>query len=206
MTNETIIGLVSSYMDDITPVSDNENMVNVINPLIPAHLDFAAYRLLEILPVNQQQVFSPTETLRVIMKSDHLLVTCPLDFIKLSSVKLAGWGRSVTGVALDGSVQAQTQAFKFMAGRLLRPTAVLTQQTRGGYYIELRPPSSNTIEQFLYVKRRAANELEDNLIDPLVYLTAARVYETIREFDSAKTCYEQLNRFIQSNAIKSTNQ
>ena len=106
---------------------------------------------------------------------------------------------------MDGSTGAQVQAFKYMSGTTLRPTAVLTQTTRGGFYLELRPPVSNTIEQFLYVKKRTATELEDALIDPLVYLTAARVYETIREFESAKTCYEQLNRYMQTNAIKSAN-
>lgn len=205
MTQDAIIALVRNFMDDLTPLSEQDNMVNAINPLIPAHLDMAAYRLLELLPVNQQQVFQQDGSLRVIMKTDHLLVTCPLDFIKLSSVKLTGWGRAVTSVAMDGSIPAQAQAFPFMAGKALKPTAVLTQTTRNGFYLELRPPVSNAIEQFLYVKKRTAIELEDNLIDPLVYLTAARVYETIREFDSAKTCYEQLNRYIQANSVKSAN-
>lgn len=204
MTQDAIIALVRSFMDDLTPLSDQDNMVNTINPLIPSHLDMAAVRLLELLPVNQQMVFSPSETLRTDRPTTFLKVTCPSDFIKLSSVKIRGWDRSVTSIMMDGETPAQTQVYRYMSGTKLRPTAILGKSPTG-WYLELRPATSDQVTSFYYVKKRQAIDLEDALIDPLVYLTAARVYESIREFSSAKVCYEQLDRYIKSNAIKSTN-
>ena len=204
MERAAIISLVSAYMDEINPEESSANIISIPDPLIDQHLNYAAERLLELLPVNQQMVFSPSGTLRTDRPTTFLKVTCPSDFIKLSSVKISGWDRSVTSVMMDGETPAQTQVYRYMSGTKLRPTAILGKSPTG-WYLELRPATSDQVTSFYYVKKRQAIELEDALIDPLVYLTAARVYESIREFSSSKVCYEQLDRYIKSNAIKSTN-
>ena len=205
MTQDAIIALVRNFMDDLTPLSDQDNMVNTINPLIPAHLDYAALRLCEMIPANQQEVFAPTANLRVSPQSDHLLVTCPNDFLKLARVQLQGWAAPVNKVSKEGSNASQVQSFKYMKGTPVRPTAILMQRDADTYYLQLRPFSSSTVTVFYYVKKLLATEISDNLIDPLVYLTAARVYEAMRDTDNAKVCYDHVTQFIQSTSLKSDN-
>ena len=205
MTNEQIIQLVMAYMDDVSPAADTEVLINEVHPLIPTHLDPAAHRLLEMLPVNMQQVYEPSGRLtQPIVYDDHLYVECPTDFVKLARVKLPAWKRPVVRVHNENSPGAAMQSFRYMGGTVVRPTAVLVQSTGGKFALELRPVGTGeSPDLFLYVKRRNANEIEDNLIDPLVWLIAARIYDTIKDTASAKTCYDQLTNFIQGASLKS---
>jgi hypothetical protein len=207
MTNEQIISLVLTYMDDVSPAANSETLINTVHPIIPQHLDYAAERLLEMLPVSLQQVFPPTGRLtQPQVMSDHVYLECPADFIKLARVKLPSWARPVTRVINENSPGAIAQSYRYMGGSALRPTAVLVQASGNKFALELRPVGSGQgPDMFLYVKRRKAREIEDNLIDPLVWLIAARVFDTIKDTGSAKVCYEQLTNFIQAAVIKSQN-
>lgn len=205
MSNEEIINLVMNRMDDVSPAMQNSVLVNEAHPLIPSHLDYAAQRLLEMLPVNQQQVFAPTGRLTAPqVGADHILVSCPADFLKLARVKLSTWSRPVVRVINENHPGATMQSYRYMGGTTLRPTAVLVQVASDRFALELRPVSGAAhLDTFLYVKRRKANELEDDLIDPLVWLIAARVFESIKETASAKACYDQLTNYVQGASLKS---
>lgn len=200
MTRSNIIALVSAFMDELSPLSANDN---VVNPLISQHMDYAANRLLELLPVDQQSVFEPERLTQATVYPDHIYQPVPDDFIKLGRIKLPGWSRPVVKVDKEGSKGATMQSYRYMSGSVLRPTAVLVQVKEGKYALELRPVAGNAPNVFLYVKRRLPEALEDNLIDPLVWLIAERVYNTMREADNAKLCLEKVTQFIQFNTSKS---
>jgi len=205
MTNEQITDLVLRYMDDVSPDIDNDIIVNVVHPLIPSHIDYAALRLLEILPVFMQSTYTPTSLPAIPeQKSDYLLLQCPSDFIKLGRVKLPGWTRAVSHAYNEYSPGSQAQSFRYLGGTNLRPTAVLVQVDGGKYALELRPVSGGTYpDVFMYVKKRKANELEDQLIDPLVWLIAARLFDSMQNPNASKICMQQLTNYIQGASQKS---
>lgn len=202
MERAAIISLVSAFMDETTPEADSVNIISLVEPLIEAHMNYAALRLLEMLPVDMQEVFTPS-SLRLSSFPDYIEVTCPADFIKLSRIQLKGWSRPINKLDIVGSNVSESQGFRYMKGTKIRPKAILVQKANDIFSIELRPNTSSTVTVFYYVKKQLPENITDNLIDPLVWMIAGRVYESISRGDLAKLSYDHITNFIQSNTNRS---
>lgn len=197
MLRATIILKVYARMDEVL---QTDSIDVVPSKLVEHHLDDAALRLLEMLPANQQQVFSALDTLpEPIIETDHLYQPCPLDMVKIARVRLPGWLRTVNHTIYEDNPNAQAQVFRYMKGTALRPVAVMLQEDQNQFALQLRPRTGDKPDIFLYVKKRLPEQLEDALIDPLCYMTAARCFEAVENTVAAKICYEWLAKYIEFN-------
>ena len=197
MIRATIITKVYARMDEVL---QTDSIDVVPSHLVEHHLDDAALRLLEMLPANQQQVFSALDTLpHPIVESDHLYQPCPLDMVKIARVRLPGWSRTVNNTIYEGNPNAQAQVFRYMKGTALRPVVVMVQEDQNQFALQMYPRTGDKPDVFLYVKKRLPEQLEDALIDSLCYITAARCFEAVENMTAAKICYEWLAKYIEFN-------
>lgn len=195
MIRSELINKVKARIDEICASGDMIVEVDVENSkpfdsIIDELLDESALELLLKAPFYRLHI--STANLTAAYKQDSKIgsLTLPIDFIRLVSLKMKDWQRAVTELAIQGDDIAKRQSNKFLRGGIARPVAVLRKSSEGYILDYYSIDKSHEVEEFSYIKRERAEDIDIELIDALCWICASKVLGVLEQFDSAKLCYE----------------
>ena len=143
----------------------------------------------------------------VVVKQERCVkVGVPADFVRFMRIRLKGWRSDVNWLTGVQTPIYTEQSNEYTASTASAPIASIVPWrhkvgekvfTRA---IECYPGSSVQIEQFLYVPKLTAVEMPDVLKDPLVWLTASRVFQLMREGDLSQLAMQRFGSTL--NTVK----
>lgn len=199
MNRQAIIERVKIVLDEYTPV--NQGVVHPIDTYIDPILYDSVRTLLKEFPIDKlwHEPFQGT----AITGDNHLKVIIPDNVIRVASVKLSLWPRLIHEREFHAtdSVVAAWQNNPVTKASTHRPLVIKHQRLNGtktSMMLECHGTSSGiNVEELNVVKLRVPEELNDDLITPLVYLVASLVATHIERQDIAKPIYEQYLKHLQ---------
>jgi hypothetical protein len=176
--------MVKTRIDEVTPIGELTVQLSgyddkPVDYFIDSVLDECADDIQKSAPLWKLTAYSSNNSaVRIDEYSGY--VELPLDFLRLISFKLESWARSVTVPVLSGTVAADRQKNIFLRGGTAKPVCVLGHSFDKGspkktleYYSTV--DDNHTIEKFLYSKRMTAENLNNDLVEALVWHTAGKV-------------------------------
>jgi hypothetical protein len=119
-----------------------------LDELIKAKIVEAARDIVEKAPVESLDPV-PMDTSATPSEYGGVL-TVPEDFLRLVSLKMVGWNRSITILASEGSDIELMQRNAYTRGTKLKPVGVLSRNSAGKRIIEYFG-ASDTVEKALYI-------------------------------------------------------
>lgn len=137
-------------------------------------------------------LMTPSGTIEVANKADNQTgtIVLPDDFLRIVSLKMSDWEQPVTELAIQGDELARMQSNKHLRGSVVKPVGVLSK-TNAGYQINYYSSSTHDVEEFLYIKREAAEDIADSqLVDAMIWICAGKTLGVIGELNLSNLCYE----------------
>lgn len=206
MNRQGIIERVKIVLDEFTPV--NEGVIHPIDAYIDPVLDDSVRELFKEFPIDKlwQTSIGPgdlTGPSRIIAEGNRITVVLDESMVRVASVKLSDWTRMVherefkttdaPEVAWQGSPWTQATPW--------RPLVVKHQQkiaNGAAPTIDCYGTIAGTIvEQLNVVQLCEPEDVKDDLLTPLVYLTASMVALHLERQDIYKAIYEQYQKHLQ---------
>lgn len=187
MTRAEIINGIKTRIDEITPI--NGLIVPLtgfddkpIDTFIDFILDECGDDTQMAAPLWKLNAEESTATANAINEYSGY-VDVPDNFLRLIGFRMMCWKRTVTELAIEGSVTANRQHNRFLRGGTAKPVCVIGHgsdaQNRPKrtieYYSVVR--NNHTIERFLYAAQTAAENLPDMLIEALMWKCASKVLQ-----------------------------
>lgn len=212
MDRNAIITRVKIKMDEYTPV--NEDITHPLDSYIQPTVDQAALELLKNAPIEK---LAP-EDVELYVKDDSGTVTgsiltyndsvyridFPTTVLRLSSIKFPDWDKTVYTFYETASHKAQMQAVKATRGGLSKPVVVVDKWSYNNSGIivaycythpELKKKDGEAtfaIEpEIKVINKKKPEEMDDMLVEPLVLLTASKIFDSIQNYEAGKALYEQ---------------
>jgi hypothetical protein len=212
MDRSAIITRIKIKMDEFTPV--NEDITHPLDSYIQPTVNQAALELLKNTPLAK---LAP-EDVALYKKDSKGAVTgsilafydgiyridFPTDVIRVSHVRFPQWERSVYTFQNPVSPEAKMQDVRATRGGLSKPVVVLDRGNYNGVgkivgycYTHPELKKNEGSEAFFseptikVITKKLPEELDDMLIEPLVLLSASKVFSSIQSHDIAKVLYEQ---------------
>lgn len=127
-------------------------------------------------------------------------VPLPADFLKLVSFKMEDWSRSVTEAITEHHPLYKRQSYPELRGSYRKPVAVFRTKHGVGKvldYYSVRE-DQHTVDHGLYLASKSAEDLDEILIDPLTWMVASLILDTVGEHNIAKTAYAKVTEWINS--------
>ncbi len=128
-------------------------------------------------------------------------VILPEDFYLLSSFRLSSWKKSVHEASLENERTSSIQSNEYTRGSEIRPVCTISiKETETGIknilnYYSVKKGFPQTITEAIYVptvkplSTLGADEdlkLNDQILEPLAYITASTVFTVLEKYDIAK--------------------
>ena len=148
-------------------------------------------------------------TSRLIIDADTLVYTfvCPSDFKRFLSIKLTSWAQPIFELMDRKDARYRILSNKYTSPTWRKPQAVLIPFSKyvanekndlwinSGLALELfkGKTDSETIDYFEYIPDTKAENFPEELQDPIAWVCASRVLESMRKLDLAKSA---MNRAI----------
>jgi hypothetical protein len=134
-------------------------------------------------------------------------VVLPADFYLLASFKMQGWRKPAYQATIEDEKTSSVQSNRYTRGSQLRPVCTICTREVGAdvrqvlnYYSLPSGLSVHTIEQALYVPvcqpltgmpLDTDVGLDDQVIEPMAYLSASTVFTMFEKYDIAKALEER---------------
>ena len=206
MEREQIITKVKLRCDELGPFEEGQV---IDSGQIDHLLDDSVKRLLLIvppyIPTPVSFIDGEYSTGGAVPYADDLTgyVPLPEGFVRLVSLKMANWQRAVTRAITENDPLYAKQGNPYLRGSHTKPVVVYRYEPGVGkvleyYSVEL---GEHDIDKGLCLIAVAAENLEDDLVDPLAWLVAATILDTRGEFDAAKAANQKLAEWINSKSV-----
>jgi hypothetical protein len=196
MTRNEIIQMVKARMDEIDPTEG----VTILDPQIDAELDNCAVQLVEMLPPWLSNPKTGVATVDTHNIDHNAIIQCPADFVKVHRMKLSHWTRPIFSARRYADDEIRQEDYEHIRATDRTPWALYIEDT----VLECYPGGRTlpTVEEFSYVKRPAnAQALDDNMMDMLVWLVAAKVYAVHGEGQFSELASQKLKELIQGKSL-----
>lgn len=199
MNRQGIIERVKIVLDEFTPV--NEGVIHPIDAYIDPVLDDSVRVLFKEFPIDR--LWQTTIDAQGTPADNRITVVLDESVVRVASVKLSDWTRMVherefkttdaPEVAWQGSPWTQATPW--------RPLVVKHQQkisTSSAPTIDCYGTIMGTVvEQLNVVQLCEPEDVKDDLLTPLTYLTASMVALHLERQDVYKAIYEQYQKHLQ---------
>ena len=206
MTRDQIIGRVNIKLEEI---SDEPGQI-IENPLIDEILDETADELQLMVPrflLKAEALIVGDSTTNQVLNADGTgYITLPADFLRLAYFKLEEWAKAVVDPISEDHPNYVNQHNIYTRGKPAKPVCVLRYDAEAGTMIleyfsaAIGENETHTVERAAYIPRRKAEDLQDNLIDPLTWLVVAKVLQIYSADDNAaKNAIEKVATWIMLN-------
>lgn len=131
-------------------------------------------------------------------------IELPKDFYLLSSFKMKGWQKAVHEAAIENERTSNIQSNEFTRGSSIRPVCTISLKQVSdkivqvlNYYSLPKGQTTHTVEEAIYVPvvkplselstEEAENlNLNDQVAEPMAYLSASTVFTMFEKYDIAK--------------------
>ncbi len=197
----TLINMVKIKLDEIVPEGEGikyelDSEPNTSDPFdiyIDNLLDESAKNVLLDAPL---EILNSVHCANAAVGSDNVgYVVIPDDFLRLVSFKMAEWEREVTKAITASNPKYKLQKNKFTRGGVSKPVVVFTQRISNDAPVKVLEyysvNSSHEIEQFLYVKKQLAEDIQEDLRDSLTWMCASKILQNTSQLDLSKLALEQ---------------
>lgn len=182
MESEEIIRRVKCLMNETDP-GEPDTVLLADEPLgveqaIAECIADAANIVFAAAPVHLVPLTDGTP-LRITEKDGAGIIQLPGDFVRLASLRLSTWKRTLFSPVSPGSAPHREQNNSYLKAGTVKPVAVLTGSS-GGARLECYPFTTGTTVQELFYSAKAAGAEdipENSLLTPAVcYMCAALAY------------------------------
>lgn len=230
MNRSAIIAIVRQKMDEVTAFSEAIiDNVDLIDPSLDeaAKKLLLAVPLHLVTP----EKFDVTSLVKLPPDYVTGYIKLPLDFLRLHTFKMKQWLRVVNTPIDQLNPLYNLQKNKFTRGGIAKPVCVIAWRSpedsesstsssgSGGplmqpdpnapfkvleYYsvvIDPDTPNNHVVEMAYYIPVTLPENMTDNLIDPLCWLTAGDVYTILNMSEQANICYQHVKEFINENSL-----
>jgi hypothetical protein len=227
MTRNDIIEWVVNKIDEVLPGGENlqgETAIEAPIGFIDEELDSSARHVLLIAPddmvmsaikagVNHNQTGTAVPSRLIINQDLTAKYVLPTDFLRFVDIKLDSWARSVPEVIDYKDPKYINQVNRFRRGDWRKPKAVLApfkeyvaneviaNEPNVNYCLELysAKASGDVVERFYYVPRLKAEDVPQDLIDPVAWICASRALQILKRPEESQLAMQraemQLNMF-----------
>lgn len=205
MTRKEIIVKVKLRLDELGPFEEGQV---VDSGRIDHFLDDGVKRLLMIIPPyipTPASFLDQTSTGGSVAFADNKsgYVPLPDDYLRLVSFKMDCWSRAVTSAISEFDPLYAKQGNEYLRGTHTKPVVVFRNDSDLGRILEYYSVTEGQhgAERGLYLASCVAEELEDDLVDPLSWLVAGQILSTVGEFDLAKTAEGKVVEWINGRTL-----
>jgi len=208
MTRSGIKDIIRSKMDELAP--GDQISGSPINKHIDIELEEATNWLLMNAPLYllPKEPYEPSVAQKKLIydsgsKNAYILV--PSDFLRLAYLKFQDWEKPVFNLITEEHPDYPIQLNPYTQAGKSKPIVA---------HIYYNPPSvgeydnyllcfsaEEDVDPILYIKKQKAEALNDKLVEPLAWLTTARLFQIFGYGDKYKLAVEQYNNFIASQKI-----
>jgi hypothetical protein len=189
MDRRKIISKIRIKLDEI--LTDSSSQI-IQDPTIDIVLDETVTELLLMVPrylIKAKPLATPGPG-SGIAKTDTTVgyVVLPDDYLRLYSFKMTEWLRPVTQAISEDHPDFIHQQNTATRGKKAKPVCVLRyDQDEEAFVLDYYSvDTAHTIEYGLYIPVTIAEELQDNLIDPLTWLVVAKVLQIYSDNDQGQ--------------------
>lgn len=188
----TKIDELGSNDSDMIDIDRDNKQLDVM--IEGAAVDGLRYLLLRV-PLESLKGDKSTEAVTINSESLVGTVNLPADFLRLKSVRLSSWHRSLSSVVTDDSSSYLMQKDAYACGVPERPVAALIEGTTRQLELYKAASTSDTLSMYyIPIPKISKNTLGDKEMDvdvsleePLVYVVSSMVMQSYKDFDlSAK--------------------
>lgn len=200
MANRTeIIDRVLGVIDELGGCDDT-NIAN--NFPIASTLDQAGRELLMVAPVGVINRVKSFKDAAHIAKVDGTgEVELPDDFVRMVCFRMRGWHKGVYETIATTSRKYARQFHRTTRGGVAQPVVALCGNKI--QYFSVLLDSAHIIESADYVDFTEVDEdYPSKLLDPLVWLTAAKALKVMSEYEASKMAMEEYERMINNLLVR----
>ena len=200
MQRQQIINEVKIKLEESHPYED----VEVINsPLIKELLDECTDETQLLAPVYLLQ---PEEhavsTNDIVENPDNTgYIVLPDDFLRLVSFKMSAWKKALIEAISEDHPKYNLQKNIYTRGGISKPVAVIRYEPgeNNRKVIEYYSVTNNNhnVDRLLYVNRKKAENLQNDLVDPLTWICASKVLEIEGEPQAAESAMKKALEFME---------
>jgi len=205
MDRDEIQVKVKLRLDELGPFEEGQV---IDSGKIDAVLDDTANRLLKIVPpyIPTPSSFADASASTggsVAYDAYTGYVPLPSDFLKLVSFKMENWTRAVTKAMTENDPDYHKQGYQYLRGSHTKPVAVYRYKVGVGKVLDYYSVQSglHSVEHGLYLASKPADELDEFLMDPLSWLAAEALLNTVGEIDLAKAAFQKVVEWINSYSV-----
>lgn len=199
MNRQGIIERVKIVLDEFTPV--NEGVIHPIDAYIDPVLDDSVRALFKEFPIDR--LWQTTIDTQGVPSVNRITIVLDEDVIRVASVKLNNWTRMIherefkttdaPEVAWQGSPWTQATPWRPLVVKHQQKTATASAPTIDCYGTIV----GTVVEQLNVVQLCEPEEVKEDLLTPLTYLTASMVALHLERQDIYKAIYEQYQKHLQ---------
>lgn len=185
MDRVALVNKVKVKIDEIAPSDTPIVDVGIadekaIDTIIDSLLDECAVEVLLKAPFNRLEITQGATSV-TIEQDDSIptigIIRVPEDFLRLVSLKMSDWQRSVTELSMKGDMVSNRQANRFLRAGIARPVGVLSRDSSGviiEYYSTFE--QTHKVAEFLYIAKKNAEQINDTqIIEAMCWLCAGKV-------------------------------
>lgn len=210
-----IVGMVKVKIDEMMPEGEGvifevQNLVYTadnLDILINAFLDPSAKFIHQIVSPTlidgKIPTIAPSPTALTSPDDGSGYIVLPDDYIRLQSFKMASWQIDVIEPIIPANPLYRHQKNKHARGGAVKPICVVNRKVVSGVVKKILEyysvtPEAHTLDQFVYIPEVAAENVQDNLVDAMTWVAAAKVLETTGSSDASKRAFEMLELSLQN--------
>jgi hypothetical protein len=196
MDRNRLIQAVKVRMDEITP-DDSINVVD--NPLVDQLIDEQVLSFLEFMPPDLLECKYNIDVQLVGFPDGHGDIFLPEDFLKLVRVRMGEWDKAVTLTINENSPLALMQNHRYTRGGTKRPVVIRSHNPSGHRVLRYFSVVSNhSLQEFVYIPKMKAEEVGDNLLDPLAWYIASVAFQVLENMEASKMAMARVVEYIKS--------
>lgn len=202
---------VAQRIDEVLPsgIAEIQSIVEGNYDLIDDELDESTEFILRQAPIELIYPAASNDTGATLAinntsaSAEYLVatITCPTDFIRFVSCQTSGMSRPINGLYPNYGAKFNQIQNKYSGGTYERPMGVLIPGTAGSKYkvkIWRTQASDDTLSEFLYIPTTVAESAPASLQDVIIYDTAGRVLNSMRQFDAANQAFALSKQILES--------
>jgi len=181
MDRDRIKGRVKIKLEEVSEAAGQI----VENPMIDEILDETADELQLLVPryllASTITAYNPVDASHVVLADGSGYVVLPTTFLRLSYFKMAEWTNPVFEAISEEHPDYVKQHNPYTRGKLVKPVCVLRYDAVLSKmileYFSVTAGSTHTVEAAAFITKKLAEELQEDLIDPLTWLVAAKILQ-----------------------------
>lgn len=197
MNRQALIERVKIKVDEYTP--SDEGVYHPLDAYIDPILDESAKSILRELPIER----IPIEQFPLTAFSDFVyyqIIDLPESVMRIASVKMPLWERAVTTFYPEGSKEAAMQGNVVTRGTMHRPVVIQSRAFVDGHVTRLAcygcPSATPEATIVMVVNEKKPEEIPNELIEPLVTHTAAKVCQAVERDKSYQLLMAEYQRYL----------